>query len=351
MSDETTTLAAAPEVLLVEPPVNNTEVDNTELILASWGLSGEPMSWAQTVMQPVIITIRHTNTGFGSAEAVQEMLDATWPDGGYLAANVMLAHPPVGLFTATVTADSVRVDLAGDADLGLPDANVTWDFGDGSDMVHDAGGWDHTYASPGTYPVRLTIMVAGTAYGESQEITVGTAAPTVDSLEPNEAVCGGPDITMRVHGSGFDESTVIVFNGGDEPTTLWSDTIVQTGVKPSLATITITVPVAVRNGDVLSNALGFSFLGGAAATVTQPEPPVAETPVEPEATPAVETPVEPDPEPAPVEPEPAPAEAYDPGVHTVDEVLAYADAHPDEVGAIIAAEEAGKNRSTLLDKL
>jgi hypothetical protein len=44
-------------------------------------------------------------------------------------------------------------------------------------------------------------------------------------------------------------------------------------------------------------------------------------------------------------------EVFDPADHTVAEVLDYAAEHPDEVAAIAAAEEAGKNRSTLLDQL
>lgn len=47
----------------------------------------------------------------------------------------------------------------------------------------------------------------------------------------------------------------------------------------------------------------------------------------------------------------APAEAYDPGAHTVAEVTDYAAAHPDEVPAILAAEQAGKNRTTLVAAL
>jgi hypothetical protein len=43
--------------------------------------------------------------------------------------------------------------------------------------------------------------------------------------------------------------------------------------------------------------------------------------------------------------------AFDPGEHTVAEVEAYAAEHPDELDAIIAAESAGKNRSTLLTAL
>lgn len=42
---------------------------------------------------------------------------------------------------------------------------------------------------------------------------------------------------------------------------------------------------------------------------------------------------------------------YDPAAHTVDEVVAYAEDHPDEVADIIASEQANKNRSTLLSQL
>ena len=42
---------------------------------------------------------------------------------------------------------------------------------------------------------------------------------------------------------------------------------------------------------------------------------------------------------------------YDPSEHTVDEVVEYASQHPDEVEAILTAEQGGKNRSTLTSQL
>jgi hypothetical protein len=47
---------------------------------------------------------------------------------------------------------------------------------------------------------------------------------------------------------------------------------------------------------------------------------------------------------------PAPAEAeveFDPGEHTVAEVEAYVQEHPDDVDRVLDAERAGKNRVTL----
>lgn len=84
-------------------------------------------------------------------------------------------------------------------------------------------------------------------------------APTISSLNPNTAVVGGADLTMTVNGSGFTPSSVIVWNGGDEPTTYGSASQVSTGVKPSTASGPYTVPIAVRNGDKVSNELPFTF--------------------------------------------------------------------------------------------
>jgi hypothetical protein len=43
--------------------------------------------------------------------------------------------------------------------------------------------------------------------------------------------------------------------------------------------------------------------------------------------------------------------AFDPSAYTIAEVLDYACEHPDEIPAILAAERAGKNRSTLIAQL
>jgi hypothetical protein len=48
------------------------------------------------------------------------------------------------------------------------------------------------------------------------------------------------------------------------------------------------------------------------------------------------------------EPKQAKAAGFDPGEHTVAEVQDYIAAHPGEVDAVLAAEAAGKNRTTLV---
>ena len=43
--------------------------------------------------------------------------------------------------------------------------------------------------------------------------------------------------------------------------------------------------------------------------------------------------------------------AYDPGAHTVADVIAFAEDHPEQVQALLDAEQAGRNRTTLVSQL
>jgi len=45
------------------------------------------------------------------------------------------------------------------------------------------------------------------------------------------------------------------------------------------------------------------------------------------------------------------SDTYDPGEHTVDEVKEYVGENPDQAGAVMASEQAGKNRTTLTEWL
>jgi len=260
------------EMLAEEETENVEEEDTTELDLWTWGLSGQPATWALSSWTSLVQLIRAVNLGRADPSSVQDALDAAFPDGGYQAANVCLAHVPSGEFAfGAGTSDDpdvdpdlvVRFDLAGDEDLMLPDEQVRWDFGDG-EFVYDAGGIDHVYAEAGTYDPRLTVMVAGTAFTSMQTVDVGNVA------EPTE----------------------------DEP--------LNPGDRARPATVFESETDALPNNN------------------------------------------------APVTAEPVADESdgeYDPGAHTVDEVLAYVAEHPDESDAVYAAESAGKGRVTILDKL
>ena len=80
--------------------------------------------------------------------------------------------------------------------------------------------------------------------GREGEETGATAFIT--SLDPAQAAIGGPDVTLNVNGFAFLEGDTIVFNGGEEPTTFVSGSLLTTGVKPSTATTPGSYEVLVR---------------------------------------------------------------------------------------------------------
>lgn len=82
----------------------------------------------------------------------------------------------------------------------------------------------------------------------------------VTELVPNSATIGSDAFTLHVMGKNFNESSVIVFNGYDEPTTYVSETEVTTGVNMPLWQAPVNVPVTVRTNDNVSNNVTFSFV-------------------------------------------------------------------------------------------
>lgn len=86
------------------------------------------------------------------------------------------------------------------------------------------------------------------------------AAPTLTALVPDTAAISDANFIIRVQGTGFVSGDVIVWNGGDEPTTFVSETEVTTGVVPSVVSSPTTLPVLVRNaGAEASNELTFTW--------------------------------------------------------------------------------------------
>jgi hypothetical protein len=340
---------------------------------------------------------------------------------------------------------------------------VTWGWGDGSPAQNDADlTGSHTYPRPGLYTAQLRAPegVLPVLVGVGG---VAVSGPWIDRLEPASALLSDADLTLHVHGRNFAAGCVIVWNGGDEPTTVVGPTELTTGVQPSTATGPRSVWVQVRNAQgVLSNAVPFQFpnypvsampspipvmapivavvytadttvryINSVAKATSTPgltadisfvlvdqAPPGPTVPTNPDwlaahsLTPqlgdtvlwrgddgmgnvldvsyinsmyhaypdgwtaadfaatgpqsevfqplrpnAGGTAYEPDPNGTPytfawsVVATPPVVTAFDPSEHTVAEVQAYADEHPDEVADILAAEQAGKDRSTLVADL
>jgi hypothetical protein len=118
-------------------------------------------------------------------------------------------------------------------------------------------------------PVGKTFIISGpadvTVKGGEHPMIVDDAgefqqaAPAISALDPATVESGSADIVLKITGTNFTASSVIVFADYDEPTTFnEADGTLSTGVKPSLFA-PATVQVAVRNGPARSNALDFEF--------------------------------------------------------------------------------------------
>lgn len=117
------------------------------------------------------------------------------------------------------------------------------------------------WAYHATEPAQIVASYeAAVALGPGWSATpVPPPLPTVTALTPATVAIGAPSFTLHVHGTDFAPGAVIVFAGHDEPTTIVSPTEVTTGVDMSVWHGPDAVPVAVRVGAVVSNALDFTF--------------------------------------------------------------------------------------------
>jgi hypothetical protein len=97
-------------------------------------------------------------------------------------------------------------------------------------------------------------------------VPVAPPPPVVTALEPDTAALGSPSFTLHVLGTGFALDAVILWNGSEEPTTYVSDTELTTEVNMATAVVAITLPVAVTQGGVTSNAVDFTLTDPAGTT-------------------------------------------------------------------------------------
>jgi hypothetical protein len=84
--------------------------------------------------------------------------------------------------------------------------------------------------------------------------------PVISSLAPDSCAIGDADFDLIVSGENFFGGSVIFFAGHDEPTTFDdADKTLSTSVKPSLWANPVVVQCQVHNGEVMSNAVDFTF--------------------------------------------------------------------------------------------
>jgi IPT/TIG domain len=297
--------------------------------------------------------------------------------------------------TVTVTYDVDDVDsLAATFTSTGATPPIFWGWGDGTtelgpDLVQTnhfpEGGLYTTQvrSKEGTVPV--VVGVGGTVVGK----------PWLGSLDPSSALLSDADLTVHLRGGNFTAQSVIVWGGAEVPTTYVSAAELTTDVQPSAAGGPGSEWVQVQgDGGAMSNPLVWQFpnfplplpaalqlsvtvtpVGGLAADVVvsnnseasvvdfgDGSPTEALTPWEPVggwtgsprhtfpsvgpytvtvtmgATVAEDTVT-------------LTAVGFDPSDHTVTEVQDYVTANPDQRAAVLAAEQAGKNRVTLVNWL
>jgi IPT/TIG domain len=101
------------------------------------------------------------------------------------------------------------------------------------------------------------------------------AAPVLTNLSPNQGMAGSSDITVTINGTGFTDTSVLVWNGADDVCTFVSDTQLTTIVRLSMSTVQIACTVEVRNDIDLSNSLDFYITEDIAPTPPPDTDPVS----------------------------------------------------------------------------
>lgn len=232
--------------------------DPTPPALWNYGLSGEPLRMAPTPWQSAVEAMRQANLGVLDVAAVQPILDASFPDAGYQAADLCLTSPPTGTFQFSVGDEDVVTFTADDDEL--PDANIQWDFGDRT--TEHGRVVEHTYAEPGTYTAQVSVAVAGSIFQSTQDVEVGEppAAEPKPADEPEQMP--GAD-TQLAPGAGLPESKPGKrFTADDEPEA-------EEEFDPGDYTVDAVVEYVDENPDELDRLIGMEEVGKARVTLLE----------------------------------------------------------------------------------
>lgn len=235
-----------------------------------------------------------------------------------------------------------------------PTNGLIWDFSLDDSTTRPDQDFSWAFPSDGT-PTPQTVadptpVTYASAGSKTATLTVSNTSRTVSNkaLTNNVATL----TTTATHGFKVGQSVTVA---GVDATFNGTYTIAST---PSGTTFTYPLTAAnvastASGGTVTSATTGYPAAGSYPITLTA----IAGTGPQTGLMSAPSGGEEPSPEESESVPSPAAGEVppeetgYDPGEHTVDEVVTYAEAHPDDVGDLLAAEEMGKNRSTLIARL
>lgn len=130
---------------------------------------------------------------------------------------------------------------------------------------------DIATAGAGTVTVRTPTPGGGVTAGTNFTIQAPNPIPTVTTLAPTNSVTGGPAFSLTVNGTGFIQSSTVLWNGATRATTYVSTTQVTAAIAASDIASAGTANVAVRNpapGGGTSSAATFTINAPAAPLAT-----------------------------------------------------------------------------------
>ena len=163
-----------------QPPDWNAMQSNALLTaqLRAAGISGEPIRWAFDRYQAAITAIRAANTGFGTVQSAQGVLDSSFPNNQILASNVCVTPP--GTTTFSTKAHDGKSHLLLDDDPQLPQDNITWLI-DGVIVAHGHD-VDVDMIPPGEHVVEVQVAVAGHVYSRRETVGEPISTPVMEDV-------------------------------------------------------------------------------------------------------------------------------------------------------------------------
>jgi hypothetical protein len=235
-----------------------------------------------------------------------------------------IASSPVGM-TATKSPTNGLIYSFAAIDQSRPAADYSWTF---------TGQGGNPAAQPGVAKGTVTFLAAGTPATIVCTVAAVTASVTNKQLTSNVAT-----LTMASAAAFQVGETVTVtgvdatFNGTYVITAKTATTISYAKTNADVASTAATGTITVANPASGTYTINVSPTAGVPREGEEAqEPQATQSQAQEERTPEVDV-------------------GYDPGAHTVHEVLTYAQEHPDQVQDLLDAEEAGRGRSTLISQL
>ena len=169
-------------------------------------------------------------------------------------------NPPVAAFSATPTSGNAPLQVTFTDHSTAGSASITvwaWDFGDG--YTGSAHNPVHTYATPGTYAVSLTVTSAHGSDKETKNNLIHVTEPGGPQVEPTSGA-PGTMVKITIPGNILDANTPMnnrVFFGDTEmvPSNVTSQEV-TTAVPPLASAGTVPLRVEVSSATVVT---GFNF--------------------------------------------------------------------------------------------